>query len=398
MADVFPSLDDAEQKVKKLRICVTGATGYLAGHIIKRLLAAGHTVHGTARHPASSPSTAHLHQMEGAAHRLKLFKADLLLPGAFDAAVAGCDVVIHTASPYQLDVPKGKEDELMIRPAIFGTENVLSAVNKAPSVTRVVLTASTVSVWGDPHERGKGHTFTEDDWNCTATPTAFPYFYSKTAAEKRAYAMREEAGGRWELCSINPGAIWGPPTGSRTDGESVGQMIDLLSGAFWPWSPPLGVGVVDVRDAARAHCLAAVLPRASGRYLINSESTYVLPTAAKILSKAYPKRWLPPLKPPLFPLLAFGPMMGLPTNITRATFRKKPLVCVAKAAKELGMTQYISVQQSVLDMARDMLAKGMIPAWKMPIAAPVLVLDVLIVVGLLWGLATLFRSVAQVAA
>lgn len=50
----------------------------------------------------------------------------------------------------------------MIRPAIFGTENVLNSVNKSPSVKRVVLTASTVSVWGDPHERGKGHVFTGD--------------------------------------------------------------------------------------------------------------------------------------------------------------------------------------------------------------------------------------------
>jgi hypothetical protein len=78
-------------------------------HIIKRLLAAGHTVHGTARHPASSTGTAHLHQMEGSTDRLKLFKADLMVPGAFDEAIAGCDMVIHTASPYQLDVPKGEK-------------------------------------------------------------------------------------------------------------------------------------------------------------------------------------------------------------------------------------------------------------------------------------------------
>jgi nucleoside-diphosphate-sugar epimerase len=45
--------------------------------------------------------------MPGAAERLKLFKADLLQPGAFEEAVAGCDVVIHTASPYLIKVPKG---------------------------------------------------------------------------------------------------------------------------------------------------------------------------------------------------------------------------------------------------------------------------------------------------
>eukprot|EP00878_Enallax_costatus_P014080 GHUV01014725.1.p1 GENE.GHUV01014725.1~~GHUV01014725.1.p1 ORF type:complete len:318 (+),score=65.24 GHUV01014725.1:1030-1983(+) len=286
--------------------------------------------------------------------------------------------------------PAGKEDELMIQPAIFGTENVLNAVNASPSVKRVVLTSSTVAVWGDPHERGKGRVFTEADWNITAHPKKFPYFYAKTKAEERAYAMEQEAGGRWSLCSICPGAIWGPPTGSRTDGESVGQMIDLLSGALWPWSPPLGVGAVDVRDVAMAHCLAAVLPNASGRYLLNSESTFIMPTAAKILQRAYPRRWLPPLKPPLWSLVVFGPMMGLPVDVSKATFRKKPLICTDKAAKDLGITSYIPIKQSVLDMAADMLAKGMIPWCKVPVAWPVLMIDVVLILMFFYGLGRLF--------
>lgn len=80
----------------------------LCSHIIQRLLAAGHTVHGTARHPGSATGVAHLMAMDGAAQRLRLFKADLMTPGDFHEAVAGCDVVIHTASPYQLDVPAGE--------------------------------------------------------------------------------------------------------------------------------------------------------------------------------------------------------------------------------------------------------------------------------------------------
>jgi len=274
----------------------------------------------------------------------------------------------------------------MIRPAIFGTENVLNSVNRTPTVKRVVLTASTVSVWGDPNERGKGHVFTEADWNITATPKQFPYFYSKTKAEQRAYEMQKEAGGRWSLCSLNPGAIWGPPTGSRTDGESVGQMIDLLSGALWPWAPPLGVGVVDVRDVALAHCVAAVSPAASGRYLLNSESAFIMTFAAKILKKVYRKRWLPPLKPPITPLLLFGPMMGLPRPITKATYRKKPLVCVDKAAQDLGLKDYIPIKQSVLEMAADMLAKGMVPAFKVPVAAPVIFMWLCIFTAVFFGI------------
>jgi hypothetical protein len=65
----------------------------------------------------------------------------------------------------------------------MGTENVLTCVNATPSVQRVVLTSSTAAVFTDGTERGPGYVFTEADWNVTATPQKFPYFYSKKMAE-----------------------------------------------------------------------------------------------------------------------------------------------------------------------------------------------------------------------
>jgi hypothetical protein len=109
---LVPPLSPAEKlaadKNKALQVCVTGATGYLAGHIVQRLLAAGHTVHGTARNADNAAAVRHLLAMPGADEQLRLFSADLMQPGSFDEAVKGCDVVIHTASPYQLNVPKGE--------------------------------------------------------------------------------------------------------------------------------------------------------------------------------------------------------------------------------------------------------------------------------------------------
>ena len=61
----------------------------------------------------------------GAAERLKLFKADLLMPGSFDEAFAACDYVVHTASPFKILVTKGRENQELIQPAIKGTKNVL---------------------------------------------------------------------------------------------------------------------------------------------------------------------------------------------------------------------------------------------------------------------------------
>lgn len=131
---LIPPLTAAEQKAKPLRVCVTGATGYLAGHIVQRLLAAGHTVHGTARQANSTSATRHLLAMPGAAERLKLFKADLLAPGAFDEAVAGCDVVIHTASPYLIKVPKGK-CVLVCRQAVLPSICNMMRVHRRPPPT-----------------------------------------------------------------------------------------------------------------------------------------------------------------------------------------------------------------------------------------------------------------------
>ena len=384
--ELNPPLTPAEKACKPLRVCVTGAGGYVAGHIVQRLLVAGHTVHGTVRDPQNSKVVGHLTSLPGAEQRLKLFKADLTQEQAFESAIQGCDVVIHTASPYAFDVPAGKEEELMIAPAIFGTTNVLDSVNRTPSVKRVVVTSSTVAVWGDPRERGKDHVFSEADWDLIAHPKKYPYFYSKTAAEKKAYEMHEAAAGRWSLCSINPGAIWGPPLGSRKDGESISQITDLMSGALFPWAPPLGTAVVDVRDVAQAHCVAAVNPSASGRYLLCAESTYLMPAAAKILRKVYRNRWIPPLKPPKAPLLIIGPFMGLPRPVTHATFRKLPKVDSSKAARELGLTQYIPFKTTVLDMADDMLQKDMIPKFVMPKVVPIAATALCMWVLLLWGL------------
>lgn len=77
-----------------------------------------------------------------------------------------------------------QEEEALIKPAILGTENVLNSVNAAGTVRRVVLTSSTAAVFTDAYERGRGHVFTEDDWNVSATRTKFPYFYSKKMAEQ----------------------------------------------------------------------------------------------------------------------------------------------------------------------------------------------------------------------
>ncbi len=130
-------------------VMITGASGYIAGWIVKLLLEAGHTVHATVRDPNKAASVAHLNAIaEKAPGTLKLFKADLLDADSFDAAMQGCDILMHTASPFVLD---GFTDanEALVRPAVEGTRNVLNAALRCDTLKRVVLTSSVASVYGD---------------------------------------------------------------------------------------------------------------------------------------------------------------------------------------------------------------------------------------------------------
>lgn len=82
--------------------------------------------------------------LDGAKDRLKLFKANLLEEGSFDAEIAGCEGVFHTASPFFLETSNPQED--LIDPAVKGTLNVLRSCAKTPSVKRVILTSSEAAI------------------------------------------------------------------------------------------------------------------------------------------------------------------------------------------------------------------------------------------------------------
>ncbi len=102
-------------------VLVTGGNGYIASWLVKRLLERGFDVRATVRDPADPRKTEHLLAMaEESSGTLSLFRADLLEPGAFDRAMAGCAIVFHTASPV---VVRGVENPVreLIEPATQGT-------------------------------------------------------------------------------------------------------------------------------------------------------------------------------------------------------------------------------------------------------------------------------------
>ena len=197
-------------KIDKTKpVMVTGATGYVAGWLVKRLLEDGITVHAAVRNPDNKHKTQHLDKLASELPgNIKYFKSDLMQEGSYAEAMEGCELVFHTASPYTLDV-KDPQKEL-IEPALNGTKNVIEQANKTESVKRVVLTSSCAAIYTDANETAKAPNgeLTEEIWNTTASLDYQPYSYSKTLAEKAAWNIAGKQD-RWDpSCDESSRDIW----------------------------------------------------------------------------------------------------------------------------------------------------------------------------------------------
>lgn len=272
-------------------VLVTGGNGYIASWLVRYLLEEGIDVHATVRNPDDDKKVGHLRRIaQNTPGRLTLFKADLLDESAFDAPIASCELVFHTASPFLLGGITDPQRQL-VDPAVKGTQNVLNSVGRTPQVKRVVLTSSVAAVHGDniDIQRTVKGIFTEADWNTTSSLTHQAYSYSKTLAERAAWDMAG-AQERWDLVVINPAVVVGPSLTSASDSGTFELMNRYVNGSLRMGAPALSFGFVDVRDVATAHLKAGFIPGAHGRHLTVSE-TFSLLELSRILQKHFGRRY-----------------------------------------------------------------------------------------------------------
>lgn len=263
-------------------VCVTGVSGFIGSQLCADLLARGYPVRGTVRNASDTERHRVLLELPGAAERLELISADLLDPGSFDAAVAGCEYILHTASPYVITV-KDPQREL-VDPAVQGTLAVLEAAARLSGIKRVVLTSSMAAVTDEPDSN---HTLTEDDWNEKSSLTRNPYYFSKVCAERAAWDFMKESARGFDLVVINPYLVLGPSLVSSLN-TSNQIIVDLLGGGY-PGIINVAWGVVDVRDVSLAHILAMERPGSSGRYVCGHE-TMTMRAIVELLRKLGPDR------------------------------------------------------------------------------------------------------------
>lgn len=337
-------------------VLVTGGSGFIGSHCILQLLAAGHRVRTTVRSLARERTVRAMLGAAGAdaGDRLTVLAADLEQDAGWEEAVAGCDSVLHVASPFPADIPKS--EEALIVPAREGALRVLRAAHAA-GVKRVVLTSSFAAIgYG---QRPRDTAFDETSWTDASSAAVQPYAKSKTLAERAAWDFIAQQGGGLELAVINPVGVFGPVLGEDYS-TSILIVRRLLDGSV-PGCPKLTFGVVDVRDVADLHLRAMTSPAArgerflavSGDFLSMREIAQILRTNLGAAARRVPRfevpNWAVRLAARVDPSVSqLLPELGHRRNAT-----------AAKAQKQLGWTPRSRVE-AILATAESLLRLGLV--------------------------------------
>ncbi|MBN9150942.1 MAG: aldehyde reductase [Micrococcales bacterium] len=342
-------------------VLVTGGSGFVGVHCILALLKGGYRVRTTVRSLDRDHEVRAMLERGGATmsgkpgEALEFRVADLLSDAGWTDAVAGCDYVLHVASPFPATDPKDEEE--LIRPAREGALRVLKASRDA-GVKRVVLTSSFAAVGYGTEVLDRE--YTEEDWT-DPTADVSAYVKSKTLAERAAWDFIEREGGSLELSVVNPVGILGPALGSDLS-TSIQLILRMMNGAV-PGLPKVSFGLVDVRDVADLHLLAMTSPKAKGeRFLAVSDEVPTVPDVAEILrsrlgnaARKVPKRILPDWTVRV--AAVFDPSLR---EISRRLGNHRH-VSNAKAKSLLGWSPRAN-EVLVVDTAKSLIELGLVPS------------------------------------
>lgn len=332
-------------------VLVSGGSGYIAGFLIRQLVAEGWTVHTTIRNLEGEGRVRARLAVDN--DRLHFFAADLMRDAGWAEAMAGCSHVAHVASPFPATHVKDADD--LIVPARDGALRALRFARDA-GVKRFVLTSSVAAI-GYGHARDK-RIFTEADWTNVDSPDVSPYAKSKTIAERAARDWMAAEGGTMEFASVNPSLVVGPVM----DGDystSVEVISKMLTGAM-PGCPDFAFAVVDVRDLADIHVRVLNAPGMADERFIASGRTFKLIDIAKLFkarlgvrARKVPARRLPDFLVRIVAL--FDPMVR--SVVSELGHNRQMIPGHAKAMLDW---QTRDEEQSLVDCANSLIDLGIV--------------------------------------
>lgn len=284
-------------------VFVSGATGFVATHVIRELISNDYTVVGSVRNVEKGEKLKE-HFPKGFSYEVV---PDLAAEGAFDEAVKKhpeVTVFLHTASPLFFNTTDVERDLLI--PAINGTKGALKAIKEyGPQITRVVYTSSFAAVANFEDSYNPSLTVDERSWNpityeqsCgkdipPALAALFAYYGSKTVAERAAWDFVEEEKPNFVLSLVNPTYIFGP---QEIDEDAKGELnasAQIVKGLLESLDEKevqnYSGGSVDVRDIAKAHIVAFEKDEAKNKRLLVNQEYFSTQGILNILHEKFPQ-------------------------------------------------------------------------------------------------------------
>ncbi|EHK49473.1 uncharacterized protein TrAtP1_010700 [Trichoderma atroviride] len=326
-------------------VLITGASGFIAAHVVEAFLRKGYNVRGTVRSEKAAAEVLKMHAKYSGQISVAIVP-DIAAPNAFDEAVKGVDGVIHTASPFILNATDFETE--LLQPAISGTTGILEAIQKYNSaVSRVVITSSFASVLDPTQGQRPGYVYTEADWNPSTVEQAnsspvMAYLASKTFAERAAFDYVKQKKPNFTVATLCPPMVYGPiahaVSGVDALNTSAGDIYRLINGSekavpdtsFWAFA--------DVRDVAEAHVLAFEKPQAAGQRYLIANSAYSYQQICDIIREKFPEL-----------------QDKTPKGDTGAALPPIYKVDTTKAVTELGI-KFRPLQETIVDMVNSLLA------------------------------------------
>jgi dihydroflavonol-4-reductase len=329
-------------EVTGVKVFVTGATGFVGGHVARELAARGAELRLLVR------KTSSVKNLEGLAAESVV--GDLLEPESLRSGIRGCEAVMHVAADYRLWV---RDPQTMYRSNVDGTRELLR-IAREEGVRRTVYTSS-VATMGFKTDG----TIVDENTPVSLADMVGHYKRSKFLAEQEAI---QAARAGQEVMILNPTTPIGAGDVKPTPTGRI--VVDFLNRKF-PAYVDTGLNLVDVREVARTHVAALQegVGRSGERYILGGENL----TLKQILDKMSAITGLPSptMRVPHSVAMIFaffdetitGKIRGKEPRATVEAVRmgkKKMFASSARAVQELGfrVIPVYSALRSAIDWFR----------------------------------------------
>ncbi|RZJ69099.1 NAD-dependent epimerase/dehydratase family protein [Flavobacterium sp.] len=277
------------------KVGIIGGSGFIGSHVTKIFLDNGFEVRVSSTDISNEDKYQHLMILD---HSDKLHIAELNVENkqALRDFVQDCDIVIHSGTPFQLDVKDPKTE--LFDPTVKGTENFLEVISQMPSVAKVVVVASVAAINDNfpIPAKGKNPDETYDESDKFTSSESHPYGQAKFLANQTVQKFTlENPDSNVEITSVSPVLVVGNSMSGREDSTST-RLQFLFRNKIAPnpfvqmlYDNDVEFAVVDVADVAKAIFKAATTKGLHGRNYLLSHSSFSVSDLSLLLNGQRPK-------------------------------------------------------------------------------------------------------------